>query len=166
MRLERYETDTPIGDVTMVFRGDALCALGFADCWPRLHAALERRFGTVDIRPGADGASVTGRLRAYFGGDLEALAPLAIDPGGTAFQRRVWDGLRRIPSGHTASYRDLARRIDRPAAVRAVGAASGANPIWIVIPCHRLIGTGGALTGYAGGLHRKQWLLAHEGAIP
>jgi len=81
----------------------------------------------------------------------------------TAFQKKVWTALRRIPSGITISYSELARRIGEPAAVRAVGAANGANPVAVIVPCHRVIGANGSLTGYGGGLERKQWLLAHEG---
>jgi methylated-DNA-[protein]-cysteine S-methyltransferase len=89
-----------------------------------------------------------------------------VRPSGTPFQRRVWDALRAIPVGTTSSYRDLAIRIGSPSAIRAVGAANGANPIPIVIPCHRVIGAGGNLVGYGGGLDRKRWLLAHEGVVP
>jgi len=85
---------------------------------------------------------------------------------GTPFQQRVWAALRTIPCGETMSYGDLARRIGQPSAVRAVGLANGANPIPIVVPCHRVIGASGQLVGYGGGLHRKQWLLAHERARP
>jgi methylated-DNA-[protein]-cysteine S-methyltransferase len=103
------------------------------------------------------------RVRDYLGGDLDALAPVVVETGGTPFQRSVWTALRDIPPGTTVSYRELARTIGSPAAVRAVGAANGANPISIVIPCHRVIGSDGSLTGYAGGMERKRWLLEHEG---
>jgi methylated-DNA-[protein]-cysteine S-methyltransferase len=106
---------------------------------------------------------VVSRLGDYFAGDLDALADIPVNPGGTPFQRSVWSALRRVAPGQTVAYRDLARAIGAPAAVRAVGAANGANPIAIVIPCHRAIGADGSLTGYAGGLERKRWLLAHEG---
>jgi methylated-DNA-[protein]-cysteine S-methyltransferase len=103
------------------------------------------------------------RLRAYFAGDLAVLDTIPADPGGTPFQARVWAELRKIPVGSTVSYSELARRADTPDAVRAVGAANGRNPVPIVIPCHRVIGANGTLTGYGGGLDRKQWLLVHEG---
>ena len=102
------------------------------------------------------------QLVAYFAGRLRAFdVPLA--PNGTDFQRRVWSALREIPFGATISYAELARRMSNAAAVRAVGAANGRNPIPIIVPCHRVIGSDGSLTGFGGGLHRKQWLLKHEG---
>lgn len=103
-------------------------------------------------------------LAAYLAGDLDAPRDLQVEPGGTPFQRLVWSALRAIPCGRTISYGELARRIGQPAAVRAVGLANGANPVSIVVPCHRVIGADGSLTGYGGGLMRKRWLLAHEGA--
>jgi methylated-DNA-[protein]-cysteine S-methyltransferase len=93
---------------------------------------------------------------------MAALDAIEVDTGGTPFQQRVWQELRRIPAGSTRSYSEVARAIGRPSAVRAVAAANGANPVSIVIPCHRVIGADGSLTGYGGGLHRKRWLLAHE----
>ncbi|MCP4202985.1 MAG: methylated-DNA--[protein]-cysteine S-methyltransferase [bacterium] len=104
------------------------------------------------------------QLRAYFAGTREEF-DLPLAPHGSAFQRRVWDELQRIPFGTTISYGELAERIRRPKAVRAVGAANGANPIPIVIPCHRVIGANGKLTGYGGGIEIKEKLLAHEGAL-
>ena len=91
---------------------------------------------------------------------------IAVDPAGTAFQREVWSALQRIPTGSTASYSDIAVAVGRPAAVRAVGLANARNPIAVVIPCHRVVGRDGSLTGYAGGLERKRWLLEHEGCFP
>ncbi len=101
-------------------------------------------------------------LADYFAGDLDAIADLPTAANGTAFQLSVWAALRQIPVGETVSYGALAARIGRPKAVRAVGLANGANPIAIVVPCHRVIGADASLTGYGGGLHRKRWLLAHE----
>jgi methylated-DNA-[protein]-cysteine S-methyltransferase len=112
---------------------------------------------------GGPSAEVLERLRRYFDGDIAALDEIAVDPVGTPFQRRVWTALRDVRAGTTTSYSELARRIGTPNAVRAVGAANGANPIPIVIPCHRVIGADGRLVGYGGGLDRKRWLLAHEG---
>jgi methylated-DNA-[protein]-cysteine S-methyltransferase len=111
-------------------------------------------------RPSEAGRS----LQAYFEGDLDAITRLPTATNGTDFQRAVWDALRRIPVGHTISYGALALQIGRPTATRAVGLANGANPIAIVIPCHRVIGANASLTGYGGGLDRKRWLLAHESA--
>lgn len=101
-------------------------------------------------------------LVAYFGGDTEALDKLTVDAPGTPFQQEVWRQLRLIPAGTTISYGELARRVDRPGASRAVGSANGSNPIALIVPCHRVIRTGGALGGYYYGLDCKRWLLAHE----
>jgi methylated-DNA-[protein]-cysteine S-methyltransferase len=104
------------------------------------------------------------RVRAYFDGDLAAFDEAGLVFGGTDFQRAVWTALRAIPAATTTTYGALAREIGRPAAVRAVGAANGANPMVIAVPCHRVIGSDGSLTGYGGGLDRKRFLLAHEAA--
>jgi methylated-DNA-[protein]-cysteine S-methyltransferase len=101
-------------------------------------------------------------MERYFAGEINAIDSLATANNGTDFQREVWVELRRIPGGTTISYGQLAERIGRPSAVRAVGLANGSNPISIVVPCHRVIGSNGKLTGYGGGLHRKEWLLRHE----
>ena len=147
-------------------RGESLVGLGFADGWERVEDSLRRRFGAaLQARVGAAPA-VAEALRRYFGGELAALETLAIDPGGTPFQQAVWRALRRVPAGSTTFYGALARTIGAAGAARAAGAACGANPIWLAIPCHRAIGNDGHLTGYAGGLARKRWLLAHEGALP
>ena len=103
------------------------------------------------------------QLVAYFAGQRRVF-PLPLAPNGTDFQRQVWSALREIPFGATISYAELARRVSSVAAVRAVGAANGRNPIPIIVPCHRVIGSNGSLTGFGGGLPRKQWLLRHEGA--
>jgi methylated-DNA-[protein]-cysteine S-methyltransferase len=117
----------------------------------------------VALRDGRAPRAVLAPLEAYFAGDLGALRAIPVATAGTAFQRAVWSALREIPPGTTLGYGALARRIGRPSAIRAVGAANGANPVSVVVPCHRLVGAGGALTGYGGGLARKRWLLAHEG---
>ena len=122
-----------------------------------------RRAGVV--KPHNDPAGAVRALRAYFAGDLQALDTLDVDPMGPPFQLRVWSALRSVPAGRTASDSDLANAIGAPTSTRAVGAANGANPIAIVVPCHRVIGNDGSLTGYAGGLERKRWLLLHEGAL-
>jgi methylated-DNA-[protein]-cysteine S-methyltransferase len=98
----------------------------------------------------------------YFAGELDAIKRIPVETGGTPFQREVWRALRDIPCGSTTSYGQLAARIGRPAAVRAVGLANGANPVAVVVPCHRVIGSNGSLTGYGGGIERKRWLLDHE----
>ncbi|TMA70263.1 MAG: methylated-DNA--[protein]-cysteine S-methyltransferase [Deltaproteobacteria bacterium] len=160
--VETAELASPIGRITLAVRDGRLCALDFTERWPRRRAVLEKRFGQVEFRQATDPAGAASRLKRYFAGDLEALTPIGVDPGGTAFQRKVWSALRGVPPGRTASYGDLARAIGAAGAARAVGAANGSNPIAIVIPCHRVIGADGSLTGYAGGVERKQWLLRHE----
>jgi methylated-DNA-[protein]-cysteine S-methyltransferase len=165
MTLEIADIATPIGRLRLAARRGVLCALDFAEHWPRDRARLEKRFGRVEFRRSRDPGGVVGRLRAYFAGDLRALRGVRVDPGGTPFQRRVWSALRRVTPGRTIAYRDLARTIGAPAAARAVGAANGANPIGIVIPCHRVVTAGGALGGYAWGIERKRWLLQHESSM-
>jgi methylated-DNA-[protein]-cysteine S-methyltransferase len=163
MRLTLIEYDSPLGMILAVGGRDGVCDLDFSDRWPRKKARLERRFGIVSVEPG-DAWNVAPRLSAYFAGDVAALEDLAVDPGGTAFQRSVWNALCRIPAGRTSSYGDLAAQIGNRHASRAVGAANGQNPIAIAVPCHRVIGANGSLTGYAGGTWRKRWLLDHERA--
>ncbi len=118
--------------------------------------------GVHALEEGAAPASVTDALTAFFDGDLDALADLKVGMGGTPFQREVWNALREIPAGTTISYGQLAANVGRAGACRAVGAANGANPVAIVVPCHRVIGANGTLTGYASGLSHKCWLLDHE----
>lgn len=140
--------------------------------WVRLHHDVRRLHGLwfVDEAPAdraaeAGGSPFAAAVRAYFAGAIDALEGLPVETRGTAFEIEVWQALRRIPPGHTWSYRDLANAIGRPKAVRAVGAANGKNPVSLVLPCHRVIGADGSLTGYGGGLERKAWLLRHEGAL-
>ena len=126
---------------------------------------LGRRYGSVRLEPDAELGGLSARLEAYFEGDLDIIDGIPADPGGTPFQAAVWAALRKIPRGTTTSYGEIAAEIGRPNAVRAVGMANGDNPIPVVIPCHRVIGRNGRLTGYGGGLPRKEWLLRHEGAL-
>jgi methylated-DNA-[protein]-cysteine S-methyltransferase len=114
------------------------------------------------VNSGADPTGAVPRLEAYFSGELNALADLPVDPRGTPFQLRVWRELQAITPGQPISYRDLAERVGCPSGFRAVGSANRLNPLAIVVPCHRVIGADGGLRGYAGGLDRKRWLLAHE----
>lgn len=160
--IEIQTMDTPIGELRLASRDGTLVAAFFDDDWERIERRVERRFPREELVPASGGNGAGGALRAYFEGDLAALDSLAVDPGGTAFQAAVWKGLRGIPVGRTASYGELATRVGSPRAVRAAGTAAGANPIGIVIPCHRLIRGDGTLGGYAGGLDRKRWLLEHE----
>lgn len=128
-------------------------------------ALLSRRFERFALRHEPDALGVSGKIRTYLTGDLDALDEVAVHPGGTDFQQAVWLALRKIPAGITRTYAELAAAIGRPTAARAVGLANSLNPVAIVIPCHRLVGSDGTLTGYAGGLGRKRWLLRHEGAL-
>jgi methylated-DNA-[protein]-cysteine S-methyltransferase len=154
---------TPVGTVLLVTDGEgAVRALDFDDYEDRMLRLLARHYGPVTLSQGAAPAGVRAAITAYFDGDRQALDGIAVRTGGTDFQRQVWAALRAIPAGETRSYGQLAVAIDRPKAVRAVGLANGANPVGIIVPCHRVIGANGSLTGYAGGLDRKTWLLAHE----
>jgi methylated-DNA-[protein]-cysteine S-methyltransferase len=162
-KLEITDVATPIGTMHLAMHDGRLCALEFAERWPRRRAWLERQLGPfTDTRLDRDPTGVVARLVEYFAGNLATLSDVALDLMGTPFQRRVWGALLEVPVGQTVSYGSLARSLRRPDASRAVGAANGANPIAIVVPCHRVVGSDGALTGYAGGLERKRWLLAHE----
>jgi methylated-DNA-[protein]-cysteine S-methyltransferase len=126
---------------------------------------LERRYGPVQLTAVADPGGFSSRVRDYFSGDYHALDDIPVSTGGTSFQRQVWLALRSIPSGMTMTYGALATQIGKPGAYRAVGATNGQNPVAIVLPCHRVVGADASLTGYAGGLDRKQWLLEHEGYV-
>lgn len=162
LTLDRF--GTPIGTALLVTdAAGRLCALDWADYEERLTTLLRRQHGVVALRPGAAPPALRRALADYFEGHHRALDTIACRTGGTAFQRRVWTALRDIPAGTTMSYGALAARLGMASAVRAVGHANGANPISVVVPCHRLIGADGRLTGYGGGLARKRWLLAHEG---
>ena len=159
--LDRYAS--PIGEILLVTdeRG-MLRALDFHDFEARMLRLLRLHYGPRTLEPGAAPPAVRQALDAYFAGDREALTASPWRTGGTAFQRAVWAGLAAIPPGETLTYGQLAARLGAPKAVRAVGLANGANPVGIVVPCHRVIGANGAMTGYAGGLERKRWLLEHE----
>jgi methylated-DNA-[protein]-cysteine S-methyltransferase len=143
-----------------------LRALDWDDHMDRLHRLLGRHYGIglYRLTVGAAPPDLRSRLDAYFAGEIAAIDDIRVETGGTAFQRQVWAALRQIPAGQTASYGRQAQAIGKPAAVRAVGLANGANPVGLVVPCHRVIGADGSLTGYGGGIERKRWLLRHEGA--
>ncbi len=161
LRLENYAA--PVAPLLLVSDDDgALRALEFADHEPRMLRMLAAHYGDVELRHGAAPAAIVRALDAYFAGAFAALDAIRTATGGTPFQRTVWRALRAIPAGTTKSYGELAREIGCPTASRAVGAANGANPVSIVVPCHRVIGASGKLTGYGGGLNRKRWLLAFE----
>jgi methylated-DNA-[protein]-cysteine S-methyltransferase len=157
---------TPTGVIVLLTDAQGrIRALDWDDHQERMQRLLRLHYGPggVTLRDAGPSAA-RAALEAYFAGDLAALDDLEVETAGTPFQRAVWAALRSIPAGHTLSYGALAARIGKPSAVRAVGLANGSNPIGVVVPCHRVIGANGALTGYGGGLPRKRWLLEHEGA--
>ena len=157
--------ETPAGPFWLAAKDGALVAAGFAESTPRLLARLEARLGPLEPHEASDPAGAASALRRFLAGEPTALEAVPVDLDGTSFQRDVWAALREIPAGSTVTYAELARRVGRPRAVRAVGSANGANPVSIFVPCHRGVGKDG-LRGYAGGMARKEWLLAHEGARP
>lgn len=155
---------TPVGEVLLITGPEgAVRALDFAGYEPRMHRLLARHSPGAILTEGRGPERVRKAVLAYFEGDVRALDALPVKTGGTDFQRSVWAALRAIPVGQTRSYGQLAAAIGSPKAVRAAGLANGQNPIALIVPCHRVIGANGTLTGYAGGLERKRWLLAHEG---
>jgi methylated-DNA-[protein]-cysteine S-methyltransferase len=150
--------DSPIGPLTIVAQDGAITAL-YMDA--QRHAPGPEAFGLPGDPAEEPFATAAAQLADYFAGRRTGFdLPLAL--AGTAFQRKVWRGLLAIPYGQTVSYGELARRIGSPAASRAVGLANGKNPVAIVVPCHRVIGADGSMTGYGGGLNRKRFLLALE----
>ena len=158
---------TPIGEMRLITdERDIVRALDWDDYTERMEQLLVRQYGRdrVRLEAGPMPSGVRDRLGAYFAGELHAIDEIAVETAGTPFQRDVWAALRLIPVGQTFSYGEQAAKIGRPAAVRAVGLANGANPVGLIVPCHRVIGANGSLTGYGGGIERKRWLLRHEGA--
>jgi methylated-DNA-[protein]-cysteine S-methyltransferase len=161
-------TPSPVGEMMVVMDQDGLLrALEWTDLTDRMTRLFSRQYRgqPISYRESGDGAQIRDALQAYFAGTLSALDSLETQVGGTMFQQSVWRALRTIPAGQTRSYRDIAIAIGNPKGVRAIGLANGANPIGIVVPCHRVIGANGTMTGYGGGLNRKEWLLKHEGAL-
>ena len=162
--LDRLQT--PIGIALLVTDADGvLRALDWEEYETRMRDLLRLQYGAVALKDGRSPKDLKAALRGYFKGDFDRLRTIEWRVGGTAFQRKVWTALTGIPPGTTMSYGALAAKLEMPSAVRAVGHANGANPISVVVPCHRLIGTDGSLTGYGGGLPRKRWLLQHEGVV-
>lgn len=155
---------SPIGTVVIVVDGDRLCSLDFGDYEERMMTLLRRRYGEVRLRRVDDPQGFGSRIHDYFAGNYESLAEIPVTTGGTGFQQQVWSALRDIPVGETLTYGQLAARIGRPTAARAVGMTNSLNPVALVLPCHRVVGCNASLTGYAGGLERKRWLLHHEHA--
>lgn len=158
----RHRLDSPIGPLVVEVSAEGVTSIRFVDSG--------QGEGPCEGR-GEDEARAAGRcesveaLGAYFAGDLEAIDSVRVAPAGTAFQLRIWRELRAIPAGQTASYGEIARRVGRPGAARAVGLANARNPIPIVVPCHRVIAADGGLHGYSAGLERKRHLLRHEGCV-
>jgi methylated-DNA-[protein]-cysteine S-methyltransferase len=161
LHLDRVSSD--MGTLVIVTDYAMLCALDFEDYEQRMRQLLQKRYGPFELEPMSNPLGISSLLRAYLEGDYQGLASIPVNPGGTAFQQQVWLALRSIPPGQTRSYGELATQMGKPTAARAVGMANSLNPIAIVLPCHRVIGANQSLTGYAGGVERKRWLLHHEG---
>jgi methylated-DNA-[protein]-cysteine S-methyltransferase len=164
-RLLASRVETPIGAMRMMAREGVLLLLEFEDTGERIARQMAARFPEAQILERDDPFDFVSRLSAYFAGDFHSLDDIISDGGGTAFETAVWRLLRTIPVGETWSYGQLAAALGSPGASRAVGRANALNPIAIVVPCHRVIGADGTMTGYGGGLARKEWLLAHERAL-
>jgi methylated-DNA-[protein]-cysteine S-methyltransferase len=164
----RVRIDTPTGPMLIVTDDqDRLRALDWESHTDRMHRLLDRHYGNgaVKLVDSPTEGTIGRKLGAYFEGDLTAIDAIPTETAGTSFQRAIWAALRDIPAGQTWTYGRLAAHVGRPDAVRAAGLANGANPVSVVVPCHRVIGADGSLTGYGGGLDRKTWLLRHEGAV-
>ncbi len=161
--MNTLKIESPIGTLTALFTDDALRAVAFpVGCG----CAGERAIDLVGAEPtNADPHDLRERFVAYFAGETDAFTDLALDAGGTPFQESVWEFMRAIPFGEVRTYGSIADELGKPSASRAVGAASGANPIPIITPCHRVVGASGSLTGFGGGLETKRRLLEHEGAM-
>jgi methylated-DNA-[protein]-cysteine S-methyltransferase len=167
LRLLIDRMQTAIGEMIIVADHDGnLRATDWTEHEERMRRFLRLHYGDdgFNLEPKRNPGGLTEAIRSYFAGELRSIDQLPVETTGTDFQREVWRALREIPCGETTSYGKLAERIGRPAAVRAVGLANGSNPVGVVVPCHRVIGADGSLTGYGGGLERKRWLLKHEGA--
>ncbi len=156
----RYHS--PIGEIITFYYDNILCHLDFTDCKPRWERLLRRRFSKLILEEVEIDREIKERLEAYFAKDPSAFDGIVMDTGGTEFQQCVWKALREVPFGKTETYSSMAEKIGKPKAIRAMAAANALNPISIIIPCHRIIGKDGSLTGYGGGLPRKKALLSHE----
>ncbi len=165
LRLLTDHIATPLGDFTLVADEQGrLHAAEWTDCADRMERSLRLLHGAdgYGLKTARNPGGLSAALRAYFAGDIAAIDKLPVATIGTGFQQLMWRNLRKVKAGTTMSYGAFAKRIGKPAAIRAVGAANGANPISVVVPCHRLVGADGSLVKYGGGLPRKQWLLEHE----
>jgi methylated-DNA-[protein]-cysteine S-methyltransferase len=157
--------ETPIGDMILVAKDGVVLLLEFADADDRVAREMRARFGEMELQKASNPFGLSDIIRDYFAGNLHAIDNLITDGGGTQFEQQVWKELRKIPVGATISYGDIARKLGDINLSRAVGIANARNPVAVVVPCHRVIGSDGTMTGYGGGLHRKEWLLRHEGAL-
>ena len=158
--LNKTQLATPVGQMVLVEQGGVLVSMAFGHRWHWHLEVLQRDFGEISWQAG--GSKNRTCIERYFAGDLEGLLEVQWSLKGTSFQESVWRALATIEPNRTVSYLQLARQIGRPRAVRAVANAVGANRLAIVLPCHRVIGSDGKLTGFAAGLDKKRWLLAHE----
>lgn len=168
MKMFLSQLDSPLGVMMLVTDAQQVVrALDFADHRARLRRGLREHYGEVELTEIPAPAEIADALARYFDGELEALNVLRTATAGSELQRQVWAALRRIPAGTTTTYGKLAKELgfDDPRAAIDMGAANGANPIAIIVPCHRVIASNGDLKGYAWGLHRKRWLLEHEKAM-
>ncbi len=156
---------TPIGDMILVARNGVVLLLEFEEVTGRIERQMKSRFKDFELQSASNPFGISAAVSDYFSGNLQAIDNLLADGSGTGFETRVWKELRNIPCGETISYGELAKRIGNTNAMRAVGLANGKNPIAVIVPCHRVIGKDGSMTGYGGGLHRKEWLLKHEHAL-
>lgn len=152
--------DTPLGTMYLAIRDGALREAGFVETWARPVLSPDAEGASEDLS--SEAQLVRDAVAGYFDGDVEAIEDIAIDPDGTEFQCAVWQAIREVPAGQTVSYQDIARAVGKPSAYRAVGTATGRNPVGIAVPCHRIVRSDGGLGGYGGGLHRKEWFLEHE----
>jgi methylated-DNA-[protein]-cysteine S-methyltransferase len=163
LSLQFDRTPTPLGESIVVSDDEgALRLFYWDDPAHRWQAALKQRYGRFTLGEKKNRFGHIRALKDYFDGDIFVIDKLNVAFAGSPFQNKVWNALRKIPGGTTTSYGALAKKIAKPAAVRAVGLANGQNPIGLIVPCHRVIGSDGSLTGYGGGLPRKRWLLEHE----
>jgi methylated-DNA-[protein]-cysteine S-methyltransferase len=163
MKLLLDEIHSEIGTILLVANQEALCALDFTTAQQQMMKRLMVRYGCFELERVADPHGFSSLVQAYFEGNYSALDSIPASTGGTQFQQQVWSALRDVTPGIAISYGELAAKLGKPTAARAVGMANALNPVCIVIPCHRVIGANATLTGYSGGLERKQWLLRHEG---
>lgn len=161
-QLEVATMESPVGPLVVGARSGRVCLVAFASDADAVVGRLERHVGPVERVDHPDPGGAVSVLGRYFAGDIAAIDELELDPIGTEFQRSVWSALRAVPAGETTSYGEVAAAIGAPGAIRAVGSANGANPIVVIVPCHRVVRSDGSLGGYGGGLDRKRWLLAHE----